>query len=99
MVLALIIATWCASIIAYPATLVEAYICIHHDSFISSLCWVILKSMKDSILLVIYRALPLMWGKDPKEDKTKDPKRGQNKRSEEDKWEINRKRQWGHKNK
>ena len=27
-------ATWCATIIAYPATLAEAYICIHHYFFL-----------------------------------------------------------------
>ena len=52
-----------------------------------------LKYETSSILLVIYRVLPLKLGKDPKEDKpkdpkedkTKDPKRGQTKRSLEDK--------------
>ena len=43
--------------------------------------------------------LPLKWGKDPKEDTNKrSEKRTKLKDPKEDKWEINRKSQWGHKN-
>src|ERR1041385_3751845 len=85
-----------ASIIAYPATLAEAYICILHDSFIFFMLSTFVRCEISSILFVIYRVLPLKCGKDPKEDKIKRSQRGQNQKIPKRSNERSRKSHRGH---